>query len=50
MEGEEPEFDDYVANGRYCTSGLAFREGENKAVCTKTERIEFDGEELDAPY
>jgi len=50
MEGEEPVFDDYRANGQYCASGLAFKKSENVARCTRTEHIKFDGEEIEAPY
>lgn len=34
--------DDYTQNGKYCTSGLAYKSSGNTAKCTKTDKVYHD--------
>jgi hypothetical protein len=38
-----PTFEDYQYNGQYCKSGIAYPENSNKARCSSTDHIKFDG-------
>ena len=42
--------DDFIQNGKYCESGLAYPASKDKGVCTKFKHMEFDDKEIPYPY
>ena len=42
--------EDFIQNGKYCESGLAYPASIDKGVCTKFKSMEFDDKPIEAPY
>ena len=42
--------EDFIQNGKYCESGLAYPASKDKGVCTKFKRMDFNDEEVAYPY
>lgn len=42
--------DDYMINGKYCKSGVAFPLNQYVGNCSATDNIQFEGVKLQAPY
>ena len=42
--------DDFLINGKYCKSGLAFPLDEFKGNCSATDHIKYNGLKVKAPY
>jgi hypothetical protein len=42
--------DDFMINGKYCKSGLAFPIDEFKGNCSATDHIKYDNKIIRSPY
>ena len=45
-----PTEDDYIANGKFCSTGMAFNSNLNEATCTSGTYVTFNGRNLTQPY
>jgi hypothetical protein len=45
-----PTEDDYIANGKFCITGMAFNSNLNEATCTSATNVTFNGKVLKSPY
>ena len=41
---------DYIANGKFCSTGMAFNSNLNEATCTIGTYVSFNGRNLSEPY
>jgi len=44
---DTPTLEDYITNGKFCTSGLAYPINQHEARCTTFDHMKFDGKKLD---
>ncbi len=45
-----PTENDYIANGKFCDTGMAFNSALNEATCTSATNVTFNGRVLRSPY
>jgi len=49
-DNNNPTEKDFMSNGKYCESGLAYPISDNEAKCTVFKEMKFNDTVVDAPY